>query len=142
MNDRLDPPKESDLFGAGVRTQYKACEPFLSTISKLEQTAVVKEAQIEALKSVAKNLFGIDLLDVKVAKEKDLEKDLTPSEELRLYEDEIKKRRISPEKLGKDERVSKFENKLVKERELERYLNRGWEMVQTVNSRILIRKRV
>jgi len=125
-----------------MRTQYKACEPFLSTISNLEQSAVVKEAQIEALKSVAKNLFGIDLLDVKVAKEKELEKDLTPAEELRLYEDEIKKRRISPEKLRKDERVSTFENKLVKERELERYLNRGWEMVQTVNSRILIRKRL
>jgi hypothetical protein len=28
------------------------------------------------------------------------------------------------------------------EEELERYLNSGWEMVQTVNSRILIRKPV
>jgi hypothetical protein len=26
--------------------------------------------------------------------------------------------------------------------ELEKYLNNGWEMVQTVNSKILIRKRV
>jgi hypothetical protein len=36
----------------------------------------------------------------------------------------------------------KFQNKLVRERELEKYLNKGWEMVQTANSRILIRKRI
>jgi hypothetical protein len=65
-----------------TRAQYKACEPFLSTTSKLEESVVVKEAQIEALKSIAKNLLGIDLLDVKVAREKELGKDLTPAEEL------------------------------------------------------------
>jgi hypothetical protein len=124
-----------------MRVQYKACEPFLSTTSNLEQSAVVKEAQIEALKSVAKNLFGIDLLDVKVAKEKELEKELTPVEELRLYEGEIKKLRFDPEKLREDKEASAFENRLVREKELERYLNKGWEMVQTVNSKILIRKR-
>jgi len=45
-------------------------EPFLNTTSNLEQSAVVKNAQIEALKSIAKNLLGVDLLDVKVAKER------------------------------------------------------------------------
>ena len=34
-----------------------------------------------------------------------------------------------------------FENKLVAEKELESYLNNGWEMVQTVNSKILVRKK-
>jgi hypothetical protein len=62
-----------------IRAQYKACEPFLSTISELEESVVVKEAQIEALKSIAKNLLGIDLLDVKVAKERELQKELTPA---------------------------------------------------------------
>lgn len=133
---RLPPNMIEDM-----RVQYKACEPFLSTTSNLEQSAVVKEAQIEALKSVAKNLFGIDLLDVKVAKEKELEKELTPVEELRLYEGEIKKLRFDPEKLREDKEASAFENRLVREKELERYLNKGWEMVQTVNSKILIRKR-
>jgi len=122
--------------------QYKACEPFLSTTSKLEESAVVKEAQIEALKSIAKNLLGMDLLDVKVAKERQLGKDLTPVEELKTYEDEIRKLRINPQRLREDQELGKFRNKLVRERELERYLNSGWEMVQTVNSRILIRKRV
>jgi hypothetical protein len=125
-----------------IRTQYKACEPFLGTTSELEHSAVVKEAQIEALKSIAKNLLGIDLLDVKVAKEKELGKDLTPTQELEAYEGEIKKLRINPQRLRETSEEGKFRNKLVRERELERYLNSGWEMVQTVNSKVLIRKPV
>ena len=90
-----------------MRTQYKACEPFLSTTSNVEESAVIKEAQIEALKSIAKNLLGMDLLDVKVAREKELQKDLTPPEELELYESEIKKLRINPRKLRKEEDAGK-----------------------------------
>jgi len=37
----------------------------------LEQSEVTKEVEIEALKSIAKNLLAIDLLDVKIAKEKE-----------------------------------------------------------------------
>jgi hypothetical protein len=62
---RLPPDMIEDM-----QSQYKACEPFLNTTSNLEESAVVKEAQIEALKSIAKNLLGIDLLEVKVAKER------------------------------------------------------------------------
>jgi hypothetical protein len=124
-----------------MRTQYKACEPFLSTSTELEESVVVKEAQIEALKSIAKNLLGIDLLDVKVAKERELGKELTPVEELQTYETEIKKLRINPQRLREDSE-GRYKNKLVSEKQLERYLNSGWEMVQTVNSRVLIRKPV
>jgi len=54
-----------------MRKAYRECEPFLSTATQpMEQTSIVKEAKIEALKSMAKSLLGIDLLDVKVAKEK------------------------------------------------------------------------
>ena len=132
---RLPPDMIEDM-----RAQYKACEAFLGTTSKLEGSAVVKEAQIEALKSIAKNLLGIDLLDVKVAKEKEFGKDLTTAEELEAYESEIRKLRIDPQRIRKQEEAGKYQNKLVRETELERYLNKGWEMVQTVNSRILIRK--
>jgi predicted nucleic acid-binding Zn-ribbon protein len=85
-------------------------------------------------------LLGIDLLDAKVAKERALGKDLTTAEELETYENEIKKLKIDPQKLRKQEEAGKYQNKLVRETELERYLNKGWEMVQTVNSRILVRK--
>jgi hypothetical protein len=123
-----------------MRAQYKACEPFLSTTSKLEESTVIKEAQIEALKSIAKNVFGINLIDAKIGKEKELAKELTPAEELEVYESEIRKLRIDPQKLRETSETGKFRNKLVREKELERYLNSGWEMVQTVNSRILVRK--
>ena len=132
---RLPPDMIEDM-----RSSYKACEPFLATTSQLEQSAVVKEAKIEALKSMAKSLLDIDLLEVKIAKEKQIKRELTPTEEVELYENEIKKLRIDPQKIREDE-SSSYENKLVRERELERYLNNGWEMVQTVNNRILVRKR-
>ena len=49
---------------------YRRCEPFLSTVAQpTEQTTIIKEAKIEALKSIAKTMFGIDLLEVKIAKE-------------------------------------------------------------------------
>jgi len=79
---------------------------------------------------------------VKVAKERELGKNLTPAEELQTYESEIKKLNINPQKLRQGQESGRFHNKLVREKELERYLNTGWEMVQTVNSRILIRKPV
>lgn len=123
-----------------IRSNYKACEPFLATTSQLEQSAVVKEAKIEALRSMAKSLLDIDLLEVKIAKEREIKRELMPAEEVEIYENEIKRLRIDPQKIREDE--SRYENKLVKERELERYLNDGWEMVQAVNSRILVRKRL
>jgi len=55
---------------------------------------------------------------------------------------QLRKLKINPEKLRQGEEIGRFRSKLVRERELERYLNNGWEMVQTVNNRILIRKQV
>lgn len=77
-----------------VRSCYKACEPFLSTTAQpLEQASVVKEAKVEALKSIAKSLLGMDLVEVKVAKEKELRREFTKDEEIALFESEIKKMR-------------------------------------------------
>jgi len=57
----------------GMREGDKACEPFLSTVAQpMEHSSIVKEAKMEALKSIAKNLLGINLLEVKVAWEKEL----------------------------------------------------------------------
>lgn len=47
-----------------------------------------KQAEIEALKSNAKSLLGMDLM---VAKEKEIGKKLTPDEEIKLFEEEIRK---------------------------------------------------
>jgi len=115
-----------------MRKCYRDCEPFLSaTVQPLEQTAIVKEAKVEALKSIAKSLLGIDLLDVKVAKEKEQKRELTKDEEIELFETEIKKMRS-------EERDPQI---MVREEELEKHLADGWQFVSILPSqKILIRK--
>jgi hypothetical protein len=62
----------------------------LSTVAQpLEHSSIVKEAKVEALKSIAKSLLGIDLLEVKIAKEKELQRELDREEEIELFENEI-----------------------------------------------------
>jgi hypothetical protein len=115
-----------------MRQVYKACEPFLlATYQPLEQEALVKEAKIEALKSIAKSLLGIDLLEVKVAKEKEFGRELSKDEELELFENELKKLRE-----GKHN-----PQRIVHESELEKYLSEGWQFISVLPSqRILIKK--
>jgi len=115
-----------------MRKCYRECEPFFSTAAQpLEQASIVKEAKIEALKSMAKSLLGIDLLDVKVAKERLVGRDLNKDEELELYEKELNKLRE-----GKHN-----PQRIVHEEELEKYLREGWQFVSSLPSqKILIKK--
>jgi len=114
-----------------MRKAYMECEPFLTTLSQpIERASVVKEAKIEALKSIAKSLLGIDLVDVKIAKERELGKELTEEEEIQLFEDEMKKLREQPDP-----------QKIISEDELEEYLAEGWQFVSVLPSRkILVRR--
>lgn len=115
----------------GMRNSYKECEPFLSTMADLaQQSTIVKEAKIEALKSVAKSMFGIDLLDVKIAKENKEKQTLTQDETIELFEVEIKKLREQPDPQA-----------IVKENELPSYLKDGWQFVSVLPSqKVLIRR--
>jgi hypothetical protein len=115
-----------------MRKAYRQCEPFLSTtIQPLEQSSIIKEAKIEALKSIAKSLLGIDLIDVKVAREKQLGRELNKDEELELYERELKRLRE-----GKHN-----PQRIIHEKELEKYLAEGWQFVSILPSqKILIKK--
>jgi site-specific recombinase XerC len=124
---RLPPDMIEDM-----RKCYKECEPFLITIAQpLEQSSIVKEAKIEALKSMAKSLLGIDLVEVKVAKEKELKRELSKDEELELFENELKRLRE-----GKHN-----PQRIIKEDELEKYLAEGWQFVSVLPSqKILIKK--
>jgi hypothetical protein len=86
---RLPPDMIEDM-----RVSYHACEPFISTVTPtIEQASIVKQAKIEALKSIASSLLGIDLLDVKVAKEREQQQVLTVDEEIQLFENAIKNAR-------------------------------------------------
>jgi len=116
----------------GMRKCIQACEPFLGTTTQeMDQSTVVKEAKIEALKSIAKSLLGIDLLEVKVAKEKEIQRELSQDEKIELFENEIQKMREG----------EKDPQTIVKEEELEAYLADGWQFVSVLPSKkILIRK--
>ena len=115
-----------------MRKCYKDCEPFLSTLTQpLEQSSVILEAKTEALKSMAKSLLGIDLLEVKIAKEKETGKELNPIETIQLFEDELKKLRE-----GKHN-----PQRIVGEEELERHLAEGWHFVSTLPSQRILVKR-
>ena len=115
-----------------VRKAYRECEPFLYTTSaSIEQSSIVKEAKIEALKSLAKSLLGIDLLDVKIAKERKLGRELSQDETIELFETELKRLRE-----GRSN-----PHRIIGERELEKYLERGWQFVTTLPSgKILIKR--
>ncbi|MFC1507529.1 site-specific integrase [Thermoproteota archaeon] len=137
-----------------MRNMYKECEPFLnSTTINPDQNDIVKQAKLESLKSIAKNIFGIDLQDILHQKEIEAEIDLTPETELEAIEDVLKQFRegitvsTSVEEFRKGYKIPsielvKSESKLVTEDELEEYLNKGWDMIQTINSKILIRRRI
>jgi len=115
-----------------MRGNYKACEPFLSTtIQPIEQSSIIKEAKVEALKSIAKSLLGLDLIEIKVAKEKEVGRELDKEEELELFENELKKLREGTHN----------PQRIVREDELENHLSNGWQFVSVLPShRILIRK--
>ncbi|MGB9854395.1 MAG: tyrosine-type recombinase/integrase, partial [Candidatus Bathyarchaeales archaeon] len=108
-----------------MREIYKRCEPLLlATAQPLDQNSLVKEAKIEALKSIAKTLLGIDLLEIKIAKEKEVGRQLNKDEELELYEKELKRLREG----------SHNPQKIIHEKELEKYLAEGWQFVSVLPS--------
>ena len=111
-----------------MRQAIKASEPHLGTVSQIEQTTVVQEAKLETLKTIAKSLLGIDLLEIKIAKEREVKRSLEPKETLKLFEDEIKTRR------------EKREHNLVSQKDLVTYLNDGWELVGPANGKFLVRR--
>jgi len=114
-----------------IRQAYGRCEPFLGTVAQPpDQDLIVKEAKMEALKSIAKNLLGIDLLEVKIARERELERELGLDEEIELFENEISKMREE-----NDPQI------IVGEEELEEHLAEGWQFISVLPSqKILIKK--
>jgi len=120
-----------------IRRAFNDSASYLETIETPIKDR--KEMLLEMWRDQAK-LYGIDPMKVKIEKQKEWGRELNLDEEKEAIQEEIKKLQISPKKLKEDE--SRFKNKLVKEDDLEDYFNDGWEMVQTVNSKILVRKRV
>lgn len=114
-----------------MRSSFRQCEPYLSTRKMLEESSIVKEAKLEALKSIAKSMFDMDILEVKVAKEREIGRGLKVDEEIDLFENEMRRMRVEAD----DPQM------IVKEEELETYLRDGWQFVSVLPSnKILVRK--
>ncbi|MFH1821250.1 MAG: site-specific integrase [Methanobacteriota archaeon] len=76
----------------GMREAYRLCEPFLGTIAQPPgRESVVREAKMEAMRTIAKNLFGMDLAEAKSTRELAEKKELTDTEEIKLYEEAIER---------------------------------------------------
>ena len=124
---RLPPDMIEDM-----RSAYKACEPFLSTVAQpLERSSIVKEAKLEALKSIAENLFGLDLIEIKIAKERKSGEEMNVDEEIAFLEIAMKRMRD-----GRNEPPM-----IVDEKDLNNHLSHGWEFVSILPSQKILLKR-
>ncbi len=109
-----------------LREQFKRAEPSLNT--DIAQS-IVGQAKLEALRTIATNVFGINIIDAKIAREKKMGGELKPDEEIELIESEMNRIREKPDP-----------QKIVEEGELEAHLAEGWEFVSVLPSRkILVR---
>ncbi|HID43804.1 MAG TPA: hypothetical protein EYP30_08570 [Archaeoglobaceae archaeon] len=104
-----------------TKSEYMKVEPVLNIVSNPEGNVIDKEELIvESLKRFAKAAYGVDITDLTIAKMRSEYPDLTESELIaRIIRSEIKKQ------------TKEF--KAVSEEEIVTYLNKGWEIVQTLN---------
>jgi hypothetical protein len=101
--------------------------------------AMTESAKIEAIKAFARSL-GVTEIDVKIARIKQSKPNLSEEEALgKIIREELGIAKPKPETTRK--RTDKDPKKVIKEDELERYLDQGWD-VQTVlpSGKILVRK--
>ena len=68
-------------------------------------------------------MFGIGLLDVKIAKDNEQRKQLSQDDTIELFELEIKKLREQPDP-----------QTIVEEKDLPLYLKKGWQFVSVLHS--------
>jgi hypothetical protein len=114
-----------------MRSSIRECESYLSTRVVLQESDVVKEAKLEALKSVAKSMFDLDIIEIKVAKERDIGRELNVEEEIAMFENEMRRMRSREDE----------PQIIVEEEELGEYLKDGWRYVTALPSnKILIKK--
>jgi hypothetical protein len=72
-----------------LRNQFKRAEPSLST--DIVQGSTIEEVRLEMMRTIAKNVFGMDPMRLKLKREVEVKKELTETEEIKLYEEEIEK---------------------------------------------------
>jgi hypothetical protein len=113
------------------KREYRKVEPQFNLISGPRNVEdVKKEVALEAIRRFAE-AFGIDPMKVKIEKQKELGRSPDSEEEIQAIQNEIKKMRSS----NNDPQM------IIREEELETYLQQGWQFVSILPSqKILVKK--
>jgi hypothetical protein len=131
---RLPPDLVEDM-----RRAYQNSQIFLSTME--QSTIDKKEMLLEMWREQAK-MYGIDPLKVRIEKVQGGE-ELNPDDEIKLLQTEIVKRaapQLAPPGTTYVNNVGR-QHKIITEKELVKYLDRGWELIQDLqNNKYLVRK--
>ena len=118
-----------------MRRVYKACEPFLVTQVQEIDKAEIKKMLVEQWRQQAE-LYDINLMDIKIQKEKELG-EVDPDEEIKAIQHEIVK--VTAPHLQSPgttyQNNSGREHKIIKEKQLVKHLNQGWELVKEINGK-------
>ncbi len=128
-------PAEKDAYF--VPPEDKQLEIYKQNYSNISLTTSPKQmkddAVLTAVREFAKS-FGLDPMRIRIEKEKQLNRTLTLNEELKVLTFEMSQTR------EKSINKKHYEHKLVTEKEMIKFLNKGWEMIQPVNGKVLIRR--
>ena len=117
-----------------MRSAFAASSTYLQTIQKQEIDK--KEMLLEMWRQQA-SMHGIDLMKVRIEKEKELGKDLSIDEELELMTIEIKKV-VMPQR---NTREKPYQSQIVTENELVSFIEEGWEIIRELSGKRFLMKR-
>ena len=133
---RLTPDMIEDM-----RRAYLTSDIYLTTQQISTDDTKMKELLLQQWRQQAE-MYGIDPLKIKIQKENELG-DINPDDEIKVLQEEIVKI-TAPflQPVGTTYRNgSGREHEIIKEKELVKYLNRGWELVKELNGeKFLMRK--
>jgi len=124
-----------------MRRAYLASDIFLTTQQVSSDDSKLKELLLQQWRQQAK-MYGIDPMKVKFEKEREVG-ELGPDDEIKELQMEIVKR-TAPHTLPNGSSYTNqngSEHKIVNEKKLVEFLNKGWELVKEINgNKFLIRK--
>jgi integrase len=139
--DRLGYDKSPQYDEEWFRAEYRKVEPKLSVLSNPSGETMSEDAKKEMLLSMWRDqakMYGIDPLKVRIERE-----NLTAEEEISAIQAEIKRFIGQALRLRENGNGNSnhYESKVVAERDLESYLNAGWEFQAQVNKgKVVVRR--
>lgn len=124
-----------------MRRVYKTCEPFLVTQVQEVDKSEIKKMLLKQWQQQAE-MYNINLMDIKIQKEKEVG-EADPDDEIKAIQQEIVKvtaPHLQPPGTAYINNKGR-EHKIVKEKQLVKHLNDGWELVREINGqKYLIKK--